>query len=75
MNAVVEVEIASDQEHEKVVAEVLVDGKFVCIVSNDYDELLVELPGPGLDENLVARTVSLENLLRGIELAKSRLAV
>jgi hypothetical protein len=73
MNTAVEVEIASDQVHEKVVAEIIVDGKFVCVVSNDTDEILVEFPGLGLDESLVARTVSLENLLRGIELAKVKL--
>jgi hypothetical protein len=57
MNEPVIVEIASDQTHEKVVAEIIVDGKFVCVLSNDHDELIVEFPGPGLDESLVARTV------------------
>ncbi|MCY2999857.1 MAG: hypothetical protein NT168_17295 [Planctomycetota bacterium] len=75
MNEPVVVEIASDQTHEKVVAEIIVDGKFVCVLSNDHDELIVEFPGPGLDESLVARTVSLESLLRGVEIAKARLRV
>jgi|LakMenE18May11ns_1017448.scaffolds.fasta_scaffold9820358_1 hypothetical protein len=75
MNEPVIVEIASDQTHEKVVAEIIVDGKFVCVLSNDHDELIVEFPGPGLDESLVARTVSLESLLRGVEIAKARLRV
>ena len=30
MDEPVVVEIASDQTHEKVVAEIIVDGKFVC---------------------------------------------
>jgi hypothetical protein len=75
MNEPVVVEIASDQTHEKVVAEIIVDGKFVCVLSIDHDELIVEFPGPGLDESLVARTVSLESLLRGVEIAKARLRV
>ena len=75
MNEPVVVEIASDQTHEKVVAEIIVDGKFVCVLSNDHDELIVEFPGPGLDESLVARTLSLESLLRGVEIAKARLRV
>jgi hypothetical protein len=75
MNEPVIVEIASDQTHEKVVAEIIVDGKFVCVLSNDHDELIVEFPGPDLDESLVARTVSLESLLRGVEIAKARLCV
>ena len=75
MNEPVVVEIASDQTHEKVVAEIIVDGKFVCVLSNDHDELIVEFPGPGLNESLVARTVSLESLLRGVEIAKARLRV
>ena len=75
MSEPVVVEIASDQTHEKVVAEIIVDGKFVCVLSNDHDELIVEFPGPGLDESLVARTVSLESLLRGVEIAKARLRV
>jgi hypothetical protein len=73
MNEPVIVEIASDQTHEKVVAEIIVDGKFVCVLSNDHDELIVEFPG--LDESLVARTVSLESPLRGVEIAKARLRV
>jgi hypothetical protein len=44
-------------------------------MSNDHDEHIVEFPGPGLDESLVARTVSLESLLRGVEIAKARLRV
>ena len=75
MNEPVVVEIASDQTHEKFVAEIVVDGKFVCVLSNDHDELIVEFPGPGLDESLVTRTVSLESLLRGVEIAKARLRV
>lgn len=73
MNSSVRVEIASDQVHENVVAEVLVDEKFVCLLSNDNDELKVEFPGPGLDESLVARTVSLETLMKGLSMAKARL--
>ena len=75
MDEPVVVEIASDQTHEKVVAEIIVDGKFVGVLSNDHDEHIVEFPGPGLDESLVARTVSLESLLRGVEIAKARLRV
>jgi hypothetical protein len=57
MSEPVVVEIASDQTHEKVVAEIIVDGKFVCVLSNDHDELIVEFPGPGLDESLVTSSL------------------
>ena len=73
MSSAVQVEIASDQVHEGVVAEVLVDGKFVCLLSNDDDQLLVEFPSAGLDESLIARSVSLENLLAGLAIARKRL--
>ena len=41
--------IASDQEHEKVVAEIYRGDSFVALVSHDHGTPMVEMPGIGLD--------------------------
>lgn len=67
------IEIASDQEHDNVVAEAYLEGKFVALISNDQGELLVEFPGPGLDESVISRVVPFDVLVTLLERAKNRL--
>lgn len=65
--------IASDQEHEQVVAEIYLDNKFVALVSKDHDDALVEFPGSGLDESCISRCIPLKELQSALELAINRL--
>lgn len=67
------VSIASDQEHEKVVAEVYFGDKFVLLVSKDHETPIVELPGTALDESCVARMIPLEGLQDALIVAAQRL--
>jgi hypothetical protein len=67
------IEIASDQEHDNVVAEAYLDGKFVALISNDQDQLLVEFPSVGLDESTISRVVPYDLLVTLLERAKRRL--
>ncbi len=73
MSETIRVGIASDREHEKVFAEVYRNDKFVATVSQDDDNLLVELPGPNLDEACVSRTIPLKDLQEALVLAQSLL--
>ncbi|GAB4160270.1 MAG: hypothetical protein Tsb009_37590 [Planctomycetaceae bacterium] len=73
MSEAIQVNIASDQEHEKVVAEIYHDGKFVMIVSRDHETAMVEIPGAGLDESCISRTVPLEELQEALRIAALRL--
>ena len=67
------IEIASDQEHEKVVAEIYRDDKFVVLVSQDDDTPIVEIPGPGLDEAYISRTIPVQELRDALDAAVERL--
>ena len=68
------IEIASDQEHEKVVAEIYQDDKFVALVSQDDETPIVEIPGPGLDEAYISRTIPLQALRDALDAAVQRLS-
>ena len=74
MRETIRVAIASDQEHEKVVAEIYREDRFVALVSQDDGELVVEIPGPDLDEGCICRSIPLEELQQALELAKRRLS-
>jgi hypothetical protein len=73
VSKVIRVGIASDQEHEHVVAEIYWGDKFVALVSQDSDFPIVEFPGPGLDEACISRVIPLKTLLEALELATRRL--
>ena len=70
-----EILIASDPDHEEVAAEIYVNGKFVALINQDegYDQLLLELPGPGLNEQEIERNVDLDGFLEAIGAARKRL--
>ena len=67
--------IASDDEHERVFAEIYLDDKFVALVSQERGpgEEEVELPGGGLVESLVRRKVPLRGLEKALLRAAQRL--
>ena len=70
----IRVSIASDEEHEHVVAEIYRGDKFVALVSQDHGYSVVELPGPGLDESCISRVIPLKEFQEALELAQRRLA-
>lgn len=65
--------IVSDQEHEKVVAEIYREDKFVALVSQDDGIPIVEMPGPGMDEEYITRTLPLQHLCDALEIAVKKL--
>jgi hypothetical protein len=71
-----EILIASDDEHERVVAEIYIDDKFVALVSQDQgiDQAVIEFPGTALDENQILRRVEVSDFRRAIDTATKRLA-
>ena len=70
-----DVMIASDQDHEKVYAEIYFDGKFVALISQErgITNKSLELPGPGLVEDLICREVDLAGFLQAVQQAARKL--
>ncbi len=71
-----EVVIADDADHDKVFAEIHHNNKFLALVSQEggHDRLMVELPGPGLDESQVVRQVLLADFIAALGQAAKKLA-
>ena len=67
--------IASDEDHEEIFAEVYFAGKFIALVSQEegIDQLKLEFPGAGFDEDLVLRETYMDGFLNALIEAKSRL--
>ena len=67
--------IASDDDHEKVFAEIYFAEKFVALVSQEegIDQLKVELPSSDLDENMILREISMDGFLSALKEARSKL--
>lgn len=68
--------IASDDEHEKVFAEIYYKDKFVALVSQEagLNRLNIEFAGSGLEESLIARQVDLIGFQQALISAEKRLA-
>jgi len=79
MSEGIHVTIASDEEHEKVFAEIyygdtfVYGDKFVMLVSNEHGTPMVEIPGGGHDESCIARVVPFEWLQEALQVAVRRL--
>ncbi|MDZ4783137.1 MAG: hypothetical protein SGJ19_23065 [Planctomycetia bacterium] len=75
MDERIDVYIASDDAHEYCFALIEVDGKHLASLSQEegVDKLVIELPGLGLVEDLVIRSVPLEIFQRGVERAVAAL--
>ena len=70
-----EVIIADDPHHEKVFAEIHLRGKFIALISQEQGRhrLMVELPGPGLEETQVERRVPLTDFVIMLQAAAKKL--
>jgi hypothetical protein len=71
----IEIQIADDEHHEKVFAEILYRGKLVAILSqeNGPNDLLIEFPGRAAFEDMVARSISPDLFQSAIDTAKRSL--
>jgi len=71
-----EIVIASDDEHEKVFAEIVIDDKFVALVSYDHgiDKAVIEFPGLGFDESAIIRKTKLDVFRSALDAAIERLS-
>ena len=69
------VTIASDEEHDKVFAEIFCGEKFVALVSQEkgVDRLEIEFPPAGIDEKLIMRAVDMEGFQQALVAAMKRL--
>ncbi len=67
--------IASDMDHDKVYAEIYCDDKFVGLVSQEHGvhSKVLEMPGPGFEEERISRKVDLAGFQRALELAARKL--
>ncbi len=67
--------IASDEEHEKVVAEIFIDGKFAALVNQDEgpEKLQIEFPGSSLQEDMLVRKVDFNDFTKSLEMARKKL--
>jgi hypothetical protein len=71
-----EVIIADDPDHDKVFAEIHRNNKFLALISQEegLDRLVVELPGPGLDESQIVRQVPLADFKAVLDQAAKKLS-
>lgn len=67
--------ICSDVGYDKLIAEIYHDGKYVALISQEDgpDRLVVEFPGPGMNEQAIARQVDLAWLEAALPAAKRKL--
>ena len=69
--------IASDDKHEKVVAEIYFDDLFIALLSQEegLDKLVLELPGVGMNEALILRRIPMTEFQHMLILAAKELAL
>ena len=73
----IEIIIASGPDHEELVAEIMVNGRFLALVSQEQGiaKAKVEVPrgDEGMDETAIVRQVSPATLNKGVEMAINKL--
>jgi hypothetical protein len=67
--------LASPPDYDRLVAEIYYDGLFVALVSQERGQCLfdIELPGPNLVENRIARKVDAVEFAEAVKEACQRL--
>jgi hypothetical protein len=68
-----EIILASLPEYERPVAEIYFGGKFVALLASDSGKVVIETPGPGLDESTVLHRIELGDFLHAVDRARRRL--
>ena len=71
----IEILLSSDSDYEELTAEMFYNGKFIASLNQDdgVENLKIEFPAVGLDENMVLRKIDLTILEQGLELAKRKI--
>lgn len=71
----IEIILSSDGDYEELTAEILYNGKFVALLSQDdgIENCKVEFPNADCEESLVHRKIDLEVLQKGLAMAKQKL--
>ncbi|MBL1274776.1 MAG: hypothetical protein COB30_001690 [Ectothiorhodospiraceae bacterium] len=71
----IEILLSSDSDYEELTAEIFYNGKFIALLNQDdgVENLKIEFPAVGLDENMVLRKIDLTILEQGLELAKKKI--
>jgi len=69
------VQICSDVDYDNLIAEIYYRGKYVALISqeNGPDKLVVEFPGPDMNEDVIIREVDFDWLLNALREAKIKL--
>ena len=72
----IEILLSSDSDYEELTAEIFYKGKFIALLNQDdgVENLKIEFPTVGLDENMVLRKIDLTILEQGLKLAKKKIA-
>ena len=67
--------ICSDVGYDKLIAEIYCDDKYVALISQEdgADRLAVEFPGPGMNEEAIARKVDLAWVEAALPAARRKL--
>ena len=74
-NSGIEILLSSDSDYEEVTAEIFYNGRFIALLNQDdgLENLKIEFPAVGADENTILRKVDLNILEKGLELAKKKI--
>lgn len=74
-NSGVEIQVCSDTDYDRLIAEVYIDGEFVCLLSQEKgpDHLMIEFPRSAASNPEFAATYSLSDFTEGVMRAKREL--
>ena len=67
------IDICSDTDYEKLVAEIYCDNKFVALISQESEQLMLEFPSSASVENQTTRAVDLKWFEKALAEAKQKL--
>ncbi|HEY4309141.1 MAG TPA: hypothetical protein VGN12_06780 [Pirellulales bacterium] len=68
-----EIILASEPDYDGLFAEIYFRGKFFARLSCDDGTIMLETPGPGLNEAAILHSVELCDFLHAVERARQRL--
>ena len=74
-NPDIEIEVWSNVDYERLIAEIYYKGKFIALLNQDdgLDRLKIEFAGPELIEDKVTRKIDLAVFEEALELAKQKI--
>lgn len=71
----IEILLSSDSDYAELTAEILYNGKFIALLSQDdgVKNLKIEFPATDVEEDMVLRQIDLATFEKGLELAKKKI--